>query len=98
MRDCREPQIDDGTLTLMFAHRSHMERMEEEIGNPNSRRLVQDAVQKVMGNKYEIKLALVDGQSNGPQQSVAQKSHLVRAARMMGARVVGEKEETPNDE
>ena len=82
----------------MFAHRSHMERMEEEIGDPNSRRLIEDAVQNVLGSEHKIKVALVDGQSSGPRESVAQKSHLVRAARMMGARVISEKEEPHDDE
>ena len=98
LRDCRERQTADGTLTLMFAHRSHMERMEEEIGDPNSRRLIEDAVQNVLGSEHKIKVALVDGQSSGPRESVAQKSHLVRAARMMGARVISEKEEPHDDE
>jgi DNA polymerase-3 subunit gamma/tau len=98
MRDCRERRIDDDTLTLMFAHRAHMERMQEEFDDPSSRKLVRDAVQSALGEEYEIAVTLADGGGNGPKQNVAQKSHLVRAARMMGARVVAEKEESPNDE
>lgn len=98
LRDCRERKTDDSVITLLFSHRSHMERMEEEIDDPGSRHLIADAVQKVLGKEYEIKVALIGGQSNGPRQSAAQKSHLVRAARMMGARVVSEKEESPDDE
>jgi hypothetical protein len=98
MRDCRERRIDDDTLTLMFAHRAHMERMQEEFDDPSSRKLVRDAVQTALGSEYEIQVTLADGGGNGPKQNVAQKSHLVRAARMMGARVVAEKEESPNDE
>ena len=98
LRDCRERRIEDGALTLMFAHRSHMERMEEEIGDPNSRQVIEDTVRQVMGQEYRIEVALADGQGNGPKQSAAQKSHLVRAARMMGARVIGEKEEASDDE
>ena len=98
LRDCRERRIEDGALTLMFAHRSHMERMEEEIGDPNSRQTIEDTVRQVMGEEYRIEVALADGQGNGPKQSAAQKSHLVRAARMMGARVIGEKEEASDDE
>lgn len=98
LRDCRERRIEDGTLTLLFAHRSHMERMQEEIGDPNSRQIIEDAVRKVMGDPYKIEIALAEGHGNGPKQSAAQKSHLVRAARMMGARVIGEKEEASDDE
>lgn len=98
LRDCRERRIEDGTLTLLFAHRSHMERMQEEIGDPNSRQIIEDTVRKVMGDQYNIEIALAEGHGNGPKQSAAQKSHLVRAARMMGARVTGEKEEASDDE
>ena len=98
LRDCRERRIDDGTLTLMFAHRAHMERMQEEFDDPSSRKLVRDAVQTALGGELEIEVTLADGGGNGPKQNVAQKSHLVRAARMMGARVIAEKEESPNDE
>ena len=98
MRDCRDRRIDDDTLTLMFAHRAHMERMQEEFDDPASRKLVRDAVQTALGSEYEIQVTLADGGGNGPKQNIAQKSHLVRAARMMGARVIAEKEESPNDE
>ena len=98
MRDCRDRRIDDRTLTLMFAHRAHMERMQEEFDEPASRKLVRDAVQTALGSEYEIQVTLADGGGNGPKQNIAQKSHLVRAARMMGARVIAEKEESPNDE
>lgn len=98
LRDCRERRVDDDTLTLMFAHRAHMERMQEEFDDPASRKLVRDAVQSALGGEYEIQVSLADGGGNGPKQNVAQKSHLVRAARMMGARVIAEKEDTPNDE
>ena len=98
LRDCRERHVVDNTLTLMFAHRAHMERMQEEFDDPASRKLVRDAVQSALGGEYEIQVSLADGGGNGPKQNVAQKSHLVRAARMMGARVIAEKEETPNDE
>ena len=98
LRDCRERHVDDDTLTLMFAHRAHMERMQEEFDDPSSRKLVRDAVQTALGSEYEIQVSLAGGGGNGPKQNVAQKSHLVRAARMMGARVVAEKEESPNDE
>ncbi|MYD51007.1 MAG: DNA polymerase III subunit gamma/tau [Dehalococcoidia bacterium] len=98
LRDCRERRVDDDTLTLMFAHRAHMERMQEEFDDPASRKLVREAVQSALGSEYEIHVSLADGGGNGPKQNVAQKSHLVRAARMMGARVIAEKEENPNDE
>ncbi len=98
LRDCRERNVEEDKLTLVFAHKAHMERMQEEFDDPASRRLVRDAVQKAMGGDYEIAMTLEGGGGNGPKQSVAQKSHLVRAARLMGARVISEKEESPDDE
>ena len=98
LRDCRERNVEEDKLTLMFAHRAHMERMQEEFDDPASRKLVRDAVQTALGSEYEIQVALADGGGNGPKQNVAQKSHLVQAARRMGARVIEEKEEAPNDE
>lgn len=98
LRDCRERRVDEDTLTLLFAHRAHMERMQEEFDDPASRKLVREAVQTALGGEYEIEVKLADGGGNGPKQNIAQKSHLVRAARMMGARVIAEKEESPNDE
>lgn len=97
LRDCRERRVDDTTFTLMFAHSSHMERMEMEFADPGNRRLVQDAVRKVLGREYEIQLEVVDGGGNGPKRSAAQKSHLVKAALRMGAHIIAEKEVT-NDE
>ena len=67
LRDCRERRVDDDTLTLMFAHRAHMERMQEEFDDPASRKLVRDAVQSALGGEYEIQVTLADGGGNGPQ-------------------------------
>ncbi len=97
--DCRERRIENDKITLVFAHSAHMERMQEEFDDPASRRLVREAVSAALGREYEIAMSLADEGGNGPRHNVAQKSHLVRAARMMGARVIAEKEESaPNDE
>tara|TARA_B100001750_G_C15225730_1_gene455542 strand:- start:187 stop:411 length:225 start_codon:yes stop_codon:yes gene_type:complete len=74
-----------------------MERLQQEIENPHSRQVIREAVEKVMGTAYEIAVIMADVDSS--RQSPAQRSHLVRKAQMMGARVVSEKEEKPdNDE
>ena len=51
-----------------------------------------------MGADYEINLSVVDNMTNAPGKSTAQKSHLVRAAQAMGARIIGEREDIQNDE
>ncbi len=90
LRSCVAREIIDDTVVMKFAHRSHMERMQEELEDPQTRRVLADAVAALMEREYEIKVSAADGQSEGPSQSASQRSHLVRAAQSMGAMVVGE--------
>ena len=90
---CKEREIIDDTITLKFAHRSNMERMQLELENPEWRRALTEVFNKAMDDTYQVKLAIVNGGNGSASQSAAQKSHLVRAAQSMGARVLGEKEE-----
>ena len=96
LRACTGREISEGKLILKFGHKSNMERLQQEIDNPHNRRVIQEAVEKVMGTAYEINVIMGDGDTI--RQSPAQRSHLVRKAQMMGARVVSEKEEPHNDE
>ena len=75
-----------------------MERMEEELSDSQTQKIIKNALEPALEGNYDIKVGLVDGLSNGPQQNPAISSHLVRAALAMGAKVVGEKEEVTNDE
>jgi DNA polymerase-3 subunit gamma/tau len=93
LRACGQREIADGVVTLSFSHRSHMERMQEEMEDPATRKVLQEALDKALEGAHEIRVSLIDGQANGPRQSASQRSHLVRAALAMGAQVVGEKEE-----
>ena len=70
-----------------------MERMRAELGDPETRRMVKEAVAKVMGNDYDLKVEVINGGNGVPNHRVAQESHLVSAAIKMGARVVEEKED-----
>ena len=88
----------EGTFTLKYSHSSHMERIEEELQDHGSRGTVEEAVAKVLGGKYDIKVVAAGGQSNGPRQTPARRSHLVRAAQKMGAKLVSEREEDFHDE
>ena len=97
LRACTGREIAEGKLILKFGHKSNMERLQQEIENPHSRQVIREAVEKIMGTAYEIAVIMADVDSS--RQSPAQRSHLVRKAQMMGARVVSEKEEEPgNDE
>ena len=77
---------------LTFAHKSHMERMEEELDDPQGRRRVDEALVSSLGAPYQLKLVLAgDGGSGGV--SVTAQSSLVRAALNLGARIVEEREQ-----
>ena len=91
LRDCKSPYLEDNTLVLNFLHRSHLERMQEELDNPLSQRVMEQHMKQVIGHNYKLKLILheVASSDNGP---IHNNSPLVRAALALGARIVKEKE------
>ena len=91
LRDCRPDSIslEADTLVLAFTHRTHMERMQEEMDDPKGRRLLTDAVAQFFGRSYEFKLTIIEG-VGGTSPRTAQSSPLVRAAMGMGARILEE--------
>ena len=95
---CKEKEVADGVIILKFTHVSNKERMEEEIENPESRKALVDAFEKVMGEPYEVKMATLNGGNGAVTNRPSQQSALVRAAQQMGARVVDEKEDIKNGE
>ena len=93
LRDCRADAVavEGDTLVLAFAHRAHMERMQEEMEYPEGKRQVQDAVNQNLGGAYDLKLTLLDEKRDGGAgANVAQNSPLVRVALGMGARIIEE--------
>ena len=72
---------------LEFKTRPNMERLQEEIDNPDARRQIQDTVKSVTGVQYNLRLSLADQGAGRPN---APRGHLVRAARNMGAQIVQE--------
>ena len=98
LRGCREREVADGLITLKFPYASHVERMRQELGDPETFKAVREVLATVMDAPYEVEVSLVAGDNSGPKQSAAQRSHLVRAAQAMGARVVDEKEAETHDE
>ena len=89
LRDCKVHQVEGERLVLKFAHRSHMERMQEEMDDPQSRKAVKDAVAQALGSPYEIQVNLADDENSSHSRQPAQ-SHLVKTALAMGATVIDE--------
>ena len=85
--------VADGLITLLFRHASHVERMQSELDDPQTRKKLEEAFASFMDGQYEVKVSLASDGNGSSSGGVAQKSQLVRAAQAMGARVVSEKEE-----
>ena len=92
LRGCVSKAIDDNDLIFFFKHSSHVERIKSEIDNPSVLNQLREAVQDVLGERYEIKVELLDNGVAGSGKSASQKSHLVRAAQSLGAQIVEERE------
>jgi hypothetical protein len=84
--------MEGETLVLTFAHRSHLERMQEELDDPQGIRTVNEALLKTLGTSYELRLTLANDNGAGSVPSTTQ-SPLVRAALSMGARIMEEREQ-----
>ncbi|MBT97726.1 MAG: DNA polymerase III subunit gamma/tau [Dehalococcoidia bacterium] len=95
LRDCKANAVslDANTLVLGFSNKANLERMQEEMEDPGSRRQVSDAVTDTFGATYEFRLTMANGGSTANTVKTAQQSSLVRTALGMGARVLEEIEE-----
>ena len=93
LRGCKEREIADGVITLKFPYTSHVERVQEELGNPATRREVEQTLERVLGDPYRIEAAVSQTDNHTAQRSAADRSPMVRAARSKGAQVVGERED-----
>jgi hypothetical protein len=82
-------------VTVSFSHRSHVERIHEELDHPDVRRAVNETLSVVLGGAYEIAVADPNGDKPDPDDAPAPAGHLVRTAQAMGAHVIEEKEESP---
>ncbi|MBF8266649.1 MAG: polymerase subunit gamma and tau [Dehalococcoidia bacterium] len=94
--DCGAPYVEGESLVLVFKTRANMERMQGEMENPETRRFLQETVQRVAGTSYALRLSLAD---QGKTSAGTPKGHLVRAARAMGADIIEgpEEEKSPNE-
>ena len=92
LRGCKDREVGEVLITLKFPYTSHVERMQEELDDPATRKALVEVLSDVMDAPYDVEVSLLTGNNSGARQSAAQRSHLVRAAQAMGARVVDEKE------
>ncbi|MYC29065.1 MAG: DNA polymerase III subunit gamma/tau [Chloroflexi bacterium] len=91
LRDCKPNTItiEGDTLLIPFVHRPNLERMQEELEDPNARNMVAEAVTRHFGSSYEFKITLAGESEEGAQPNRPnQHSPLVRTAMNMGARIV----------
>ena len=93
LRDCKPEAItlEGTTLVLAFTNKTNMERMQEEMDDPNARKQVTQIVGKIFGATYDFKLTLqAETPSGSNARGLAKNSPLARAAMGMGARVIEE--------
>ena len=92
-RDCKPNAVslDGNILVLGFSNKANLERMQEEMDDPNSRRQVSQAVTDSFGANYEFQLTMANGSGTTANTAkTAQQSSLIRTALSMGARVLEE--------
>ena len=93
LNGCKERKLSDRVVTVSFSHRSHVERMQQELSHSDVRKAVNDAVSQVLGGSYEMAVSEIRGSAAQPRDGTKPGGHLVRAAQAMGAQVVEEKED-----
>ena len=92
LRACRQHSLEGDTLTLEFTHRSHMERMQEEMDYPESRRTFTEASASALGTTSSLNLAFT-ADNGHPDALPAQESPLVMAAVNMGGKILDTKDD-----
>ena len=95
MRACKPQDLDikGDSIILRFTHRSNMERMEEELGDPRSATALNEALADMLHAPYKVSLEVSPNSNNGINGKPSAQSHMVRAALAMGARITNEEEE-----
>ncbi len=92
LRACQHHSLEGNILQLEFSHRSHMERMVEEMENPESKRTFISTVASALGltEPLELSFRSPNGQEGRNQ---ARQSPLVQAALGMGGKILEETKE-----
>ena len=102
LRDCRTESVrlsDDGaTLMLPFRNVANLDRMQEELADPKVRDTIEQAIEQCFGTHHPFEVTLVggNGDTTRPARNSAQDSHLLRTAIGLGARIVEDQQEAPN--
>ncbi|MBI4235741.1 MAG: DNA polymerase III subunit gamma/tau [Chloroflexi bacterium] len=88
LQDCEPQSLENGAAVLCFVHQFHKEKVEEDT----YRKVVEDALSKVMGASYRVSCVLRPPEAKatpaGPPQG-----HLVKAALELGARITNTEEQ-----
>jgi hypothetical protein len=92
LRSSAERTVNDKIIKLQYSHKSHMDRLQSELEDPQTRRVITDVLDTAMGKPYDLEVESLSEDNNLPGTKTSQRSHLVRALQGMGARVVGEEE------
>ena len=101
LRSSNARYLDGSTLVVRFAHRSNVERLQDELEDPRCRQAIEEVLQETLGQPHTVR---VEADENGARErSSRPQGHLVRAAISMGGQVVpGDPEpelmEEPRDE
>jgi DNA polymerase-3 subunit gamma/tau len=98
LRGCMERNIRDDSIVFLFQHSSHVERIEGELDDPIVMSQLKEVVEKTLGKQYEIQIELMGDSARANRKPASQRSHLVRAAQSLGARIVEEREVSRLDE
>ena len=98
LRSSTERTVIDNVIKLQYSHKSHMDRIQSELEDPKTRKVIKDVLDTAMGKPYDLKVESLSGGNDLPSTKSSQRSHLVRALQGMGARVVGEEEMEKNFE
>ncbi len=92
LRSSKECIVEANKIVIRFAYRSHFERLNEELGNPNVKQELKQVISQTIGREYELVPELISD-DNGTDTRRANQSHLVVAAQRMGAKLVEKFEE-----
>ena len=89
LRDCRilNVRIQQDTLIIPFTNFTNMERMQQELANPEHEAKLADAIEQAFTHAYAYRVDL-DAQAYINQQYQVQEHHLVKAAIGLGGKVL----------
>lgn len=91
LRGSYERKIVGKSLTFIFQHSSHAERLQGEIEDPLIRNQIMDATLKILGTRYDIDITQPENGTSASGRPASQRSHLVRAAQSLGATIIEER-------